>query len=211
MREAIRGLASRCPVVIVSGRERQAVQELMGVDDLVFADSHGFDIWKPAGGTIQREEGAGFEELLDEVKERLGKETSFIEGALLEPKKTSVAVHYRLVSEEERQRIKETVDALLAEHPDELKVTVPKQRRRREYMLSLIPSYLQGVAAKSDRYAPTLGRGLKARGPSKSRCLSNRADRYILPRAMNPFLSVLRAPGRRRKTPEGPTALLRDP
>jgi len=66
---------------------------------------------------IQREEGAGFEGLLAEVKERLGKETSSIEGALVEPKQTSLAVHYRLVSQEERQRIKEAVDALLAEHP----------------------------------------------------------------------------------------------
>ncbi len=126
MRAAVRGLAQRCPVVIVSGRDRQVVQELMGVDDLIVAGSHGFDIWNPAGGTIQREEGAGFEGLLDEVRERLGKETSSIEGALIEPKKASVAVHYRLVSEEERQKIKEIVDALLAEHPDELKVTPGK-------------------------------------------------------------------------------------
>jgi len=66
---------------------------------------------------IQREEGAGFEGLLAEVKERLGKETSSIEGTLVEPKQTSLAVHYQLVSQEERQRIKEAVDALLAEHP----------------------------------------------------------------------------------------------
>jgi trehalose 6-phosphate phosphatase len=126
MRDAIRGLADRCPVVIVSGRDRRVVQELMGVDDLIVAGSHGFDIWSPAGGAIEREEGAGFGGLLDEVKERLRAETSSIEGALVEPKKTSVAVHYRLVSEEERQRVKEIVDAVLAEHPDDLKVTPGK-------------------------------------------------------------------------------------
>jgi hypothetical protein len=49
-----------------------------------------------------------------------------IEGALVEPKKTSVAAHYRLVSEEERPRIKRIVDAVLEEHPDELKVTPGK-------------------------------------------------------------------------------------
>ena len=126
MREAVRGLAQRCPVVIVSGRDRQVVQQLMGVDDLIVAGSHGFDIWNPAGGAIPREEGAGFEGLLDEVKERLGKETSSMEGALIEPKKTSIAIHYRLVSEEERPKVREIVDAILAEHPDELKVTPGK-------------------------------------------------------------------------------------
>jgi trehalose 6-phosphate phosphatase len=102
------------------------VQELMGIDDLIVAGSHGFDIWSPAGGAIEREEGAGFEGLLDEVKARLRAETSSIKGALVEPKKTSVAVHYRLVSGEERQRVKEIVDEVLAEHPDGLKVTPGK-------------------------------------------------------------------------------------
>ena len=126
MREAVRGLAQRCPVCVVSGRDRQVVQELMGVDDLIVAGSHGFDIWSPSGGAIQREEGAEFGNLLDGVKERLHEEIGPIEGALVEPKKTSVAAHYRLVSEEERPKVKEVVETLLAEHPDELKVTPGK-------------------------------------------------------------------------------------
>jgi trehalose 6-phosphate phosphatase len=126
MREAVRGLAGRCPVCVVSGRDRRVVQELMGVDDLIVAGSHGFDIWSPAGGEIQREEGAGFADLLEEVDERLHREMGPIEGALVEPKKTSVAAHYRLVSEEERPRIKGIVDAVLEEHPGELKVTPGK-------------------------------------------------------------------------------------
>jgi trehalose 6-phosphate phosphatase len=126
MREAVRGLAKRCPVCVVSGRDRRVVQELMGVDDLIVAGSHGFDIWSPAGGEIQREEGAGFADLLEEVNKRLHREMDSIEGALIEPKKTSVAAHYRLVSEEERPRIKGIVDAVLEEHPDELKVTPGK-------------------------------------------------------------------------------------
>jgi len=35
MRDAVRRLAARCPVCVVSGRDRRDVQELMGVDDLV--------------------------------------------------------------------------------------------------------------------------------------------------------------------------------
>jgi trehalose 6-phosphate phosphatase len=126
MREAVRGLAGRCTVCVVSGRDRRVVQELMGVDDLIVAGSHGFDIWSPAGGAIQREEGAGFEGLLDEVKARLREETESIDGVLIEPKSVSVAVHYRLVSEEERPKVEEIVEAVLAERPDELKVTPGK-------------------------------------------------------------------------------------
>jgi trehalose 6-phosphate phosphatase len=126
MREAVRGLAKRCTVCVVSGRDRPVVQELMGVSDLVVAGSHGFDIWSPEGGSIEREEGAGFEDLLERVTGRLREEVGEVRGALVEPKRSSVAVHYRLVSEAQHARIRAIVDALLAEHPDELKVTPGK-------------------------------------------------------------------------------------
>ncbi|MGI9049347.1 MAG: trehalose-phosphatase [Rubrobacteraceae bacterium] len=126
MREAVRGLAERCTVCVVSGRDRQVVQELMGLDNLVVAGSHGFDIWSPEEGTIEHDAGSGFEDLLDEVKARVGEEVEDIEGASVEPKKASVAVHYRLVSEEERRGIKESVDSILADHPDDLKMTPGK-------------------------------------------------------------------------------------
>src|SRR3712207_2097142 len=126
MRDAVRGLAGRCPVCVVSGRDRRVVQELMGVDDLIVAGSHGFDIWSPAGGEIRREEGEEFGRLLEGVEVRLREELGGIEGALVEPKKSSVAAHYRLVSEDERPRGGRVVDEILAEHPDELKVTPGK-------------------------------------------------------------------------------------
>src|SRR5918994_2944106 len=126
MRNAVRRLAQRCTVCVVSGRDRWVVQELMGLDDLIVAGSHGFDIWSPEGGTIRREEGAEFEALLDEVKARLHEEIDPIAGALVEPKKASVAAHYRLVPEEEQPKVKEVVDMILTEHPDELRV-IPGQ------------------------------------------------------------------------------------
>jgi trehalose 6-phosphate phosphatase len=98
----------------------------MGVDDLIVAGSHGFDIWSPAGGEIQREEGEEFRELLEGVEARLREALGEIEGALVEPKKSSVAAHYRLVSEDERPKVGRVVEDLLAEHPDDLKVTPGK-------------------------------------------------------------------------------------
>src|SRR5689334_4980669 len=52
MREAVRRLAERVPVIVVSGRDREVVQELMGLDNLIVAGDHGFDIWSPTGGFI---------------------------------------------------------------------------------------------------------------------------------------------------------------
>ena len=125
MRRTVRELAGRCPVCVVSGRDRRVVQELMGLDNLIVAGSHGFEIWSPEG-IIEREEGAEFEALLDGVKTRLHEELDPIEGALVEPKRTSVAAHYRLVSDEERPRVRKVVDTILAEHPAELRITPGK-------------------------------------------------------------------------------------
>src|SRR5215213_551945 len=125
MRRTVRELAGRCPVCVISGRDRQVVQELMGLDNLTVAGSHGFDIWSPEG-TVEREEGAEFEALLDGVKRRLHEELDPIEGALVELKRTSIAAHYRLVPDEERPRVRKVVDTILAEHPEELRITPGK-------------------------------------------------------------------------------------
>jgi trehalose 6-phosphate phosphatase len=126
MREAVRRLARRFPVGVVSGRDRRVVQQLMGIDDLIVAGSHGFDIWSPSGGAIERQEGADFKGLLEEVRQTLTEELASIDGALVEPKSNSVAAHYRLVSESERPRVQQVVQRLLDEHPAELKVTPGK-------------------------------------------------------------------------------------
>src|SRR5436190_1657105 len=116
----------RSPDDLVSGRDRRVVQELMGVDDLIVAGSHGFDIWSPHAGTIEHQGGGGFDALIERVTARLREEAAGIEGSLVEPKKASVALHYRLVAEPERPKVRPIVDRLLAEFPDELKVTPGK-------------------------------------------------------------------------------------
>ena len=126
MREVVRALAHRCTLCVVSGRDRVVVQRLMGVDDLVVAGSHGFDIWSPEGGALEREEGTAFASLLDRVTGILRHRTESIAGALVEPKKSSVAIHYRLVEDRDRPRVRAIVEEILAAEPDALKVTPGK-------------------------------------------------------------------------------------
>jgi trehalose 6-phosphate phosphatase len=98
----------------------------MGVDDLIVAGSHGFDIWSPDAGTLAHEAGDGFAALIEHVTARVQEEAAAIDGSLVEPKKASVALHYRLVAESERPKVSAIVDRLLAEYSDELKVTPGK-------------------------------------------------------------------------------------
>src|SRR5947207_4787403 len=180
MREAVRRQAERVPVVVVSGRDRRVVQELMGLDNLIVAGDHGFDIWSPTGGSIQREEGASFQGLLREVEAKLRAELADIPGALVEPKKSSVAAHFRLVAQEQRPRVKEIVDAILSEHPGELKVTPGKmvfeiqprldwdKGRAVLYLLEaldldrddVVPVYLGDDITDEDAFRALAGRGI---------------------------------------------------
>lgn len=127
MREVLRELASRCPVCVVSGRDRAVVQQLMGLDDLVVAGSHGFDIWSPEAGTLEHEAGSAQEGLIENVTAELDQAVGGVPGVAIEPKKISVAAHYRLVADEgDRTKVREAVQQLLAERPDELKMTPGK-------------------------------------------------------------------------------------
>jgi trehalose-phosphatase len=126
MREAVQRLAERVPVIVASGRDREVVQRLMGLDNLIVAGDHGFDIWSPTSGTITREEGGAFVGLLQEVKAKLELELANTPGVLIEPKRFSVAVHYRLVPEEQHPSVTKIVDAALSDHPGELKITPGK-------------------------------------------------------------------------------------
>jgi alpha,alpha-trehalase len=126
MRASLRRLARRHTVCVVSGRDRHVVQDLMGLEDLVVAGSHGFDIWSPSGGVIERVGGTEFDVLLAHVTAQLRNQLRSVGGALIERKRSSVAVHYRLVEESQRPLVKASVDAMLAEHPDALKMTPGK-------------------------------------------------------------------------------------
>jgi trehalose 6-phosphate phosphatase len=126
MRYVVQALAQRCSVCVVSGRDRPVVQQLMGVEDLVVAGSHGFDIWSPQGGTIGHDAATGFEDLISEVSNRLCAEVALMPGAVVEPKRASVAVHYRLADRQDQARISALVDELLEEYTGRLKVTPGK-------------------------------------------------------------------------------------
>jgi trehalose-phosphatase len=180
MREAVKRLAGRVPVCVVSDRNLRGGQELTGLDNLIVAASHGFDIWNPARGSIQHEEGTSFESLLQEVEARVRAELADLPGTLVEPRKSSIAVHFRLVPEEQRLRVKEIVDAILNEYPEEFKVTPGKmvfEIQPRQgwdkgkavfYLLAalgldrddVVPVYLGADITDEDAFRSLAGRGI---------------------------------------------------
>ena len=58
LRSVLERLSRHCFTAVVSGRDRRDVQELVQLDELVYAGSHGFDIAGPGGLRMEHAEGA---------------------------------------------------------------------------------------------------------------------------------------------------------
>jgi len=114
VREALRSLAARVPVAILSGRDLDDVRGRVHVDGIVYAGSHGFDI--AGAGGVHRELGAAYLPVLSAAEMELREALDDIPGAQLERKHFSVAAHYRNVSEDDAVRVAAAMDAVAARH-----------------------------------------------------------------------------------------------
>jgi len=120
-REVLRRLARQMPVAVVTGRERENVAALVGLPDLIYVGNHGFDI---AGRGLRHEVGEGVPERIARAAADLEAELApgAIDGLLIEPKRFSISVHFRLVDEARVPEIERAVDTVAAVFPDLRKV-----------------------------------------------------------------------------------------
>jgi trehalose-phosphatase len=114
-REVLGRLAARFPVVIVSGRGREDVAARVGLPDLVYAGSHGFDIAGP--GPLRLEVGDGVPAAIERAAAHLRRELAAIPGVIVEPKRFALSVHFRLAAAADVPAIERAVDAALAAEP----------------------------------------------------------------------------------------------
>ena len=111
VRHTLAALAKRCPVAVVSGRDRSDVQRLVDIDGLIYAGSHGFDISDPG---LQTEHGAAYLPDLDDAEAELRESLAHIRGALLERKTYSLAVHVRGLAPDAALAAEAAVDGALS-------------------------------------------------------------------------------------------------
>ena len=117
MRDVLRRLAARIPVAIVSGRDRTTVEELVGVPELIYVGSHGFDVAGPPGSGLRLEVGSEYLPDLDAAETALRGRLAEIRGALIERKRLTLAAHYRLVAGVHRAKVADAVEAVRAAYP----------------------------------------------------------------------------------------------
>lgn len=117
MRDAIAALAVRCRVAVISGRDIDDLRDRVGLPELFYAGSHGFEIAGPEGWHEVLEKGAAFLPDLDAAERTLRAALERIDGAAVERKKFSIAAHYRRVAEPEVGAVEDAVDEALDRHP----------------------------------------------------------------------------------------------
>jgi trehalose 6-phosphate phosphatase len=114
MRRALRELAARAPVAVLSGRDLDDVRGRVDLDGVVYAGSHGFDIAGPHG--LRRQVATEFLSNLDRAEQELHEALDGIPGAQVERKHFSIAAHYRNVQENDVPRAARAVDDVAARH-----------------------------------------------------------------------------------------------
>ncbi|MGE5488099.1 MAG: trehalose-phosphatase [bacterium] len=127
MREAVRGLASRCTVAVISGRDLSDVRALVGLDELFYAGSHGFEIAGPPGWGPHHEIGAEFLPVLAELERELSAALSAAPGAQLQRKRYSIAAHYRNVQRPGDEELVRRAVAAAIEHRPNLRISAGKK------------------------------------------------------------------------------------
>ena len=115
-REAVRELARRCTVAVVSGRDLADVRKRVGVTGIFYAGSHGFDIAGPKGKHAHPGAAAAAPEL-SAAGEELARETAGIPGVQLERKRFSLAIHYRRARDADVPTVEAAVDRARLRHP----------------------------------------------------------------------------------------------
>jgi len=118
MRSLVSKLSGRCPVAVVSGRDLKDVKNLVKIDGIFYAGSHGFDIAGPDDWHTVHRRGEEFLPVLGEAEKEIKNRLKEIPGAMVERKKFSIASHYREVDPQKAHLVEKAVDGVLSEHPE---------------------------------------------------------------------------------------------
>lgn len=118
MAAVIGRLARSVPTAIISGRDLADVRERVGLEEVFYAGSHGFDIAGPGGLHDRPEQAERFLPPIAAARTELAKAVAGIEGTEIEGKTFSIAVHYRNTAAADVPRVEQAVDAVVGRHPE---------------------------------------------------------------------------------------------
>ncbi len=178
MRAAVDALGRVCLVAVVSGRDLKHLRSLVQLDDVTYAGSHGFEIVQSGNSAEAVEKGTEFLPVLDSAEQNLRDRLAAIPGHSVERKRFSIAVHFRLASDPDAEKIEVIVDNVLSEYPTlrkgfgkkvfELRPDIEWDKGRAVLWLlqelkhgdAVLPIYVGDDITDEDAFRALAGRGL---------------------------------------------------
>ncbi len=124
-RQIIKKLAEYYTVVILSGRSLKDVKNMVGLESLVYAGSHGFEIEGPRH-SFEEEKGDQFLPSLNQAEKELNEVTAGLNGVHVERKPFAIAVHYRQADDSIIPELEKKVEEV-ADRFDDLSDTTGKK------------------------------------------------------------------------------------
>lgn len=113
-RGVITRLAGVTSVAVVSGRSAGDVRQLVGLDSLIYAGSHGQEIDFPDGRRYEHPDSVAFVGSLDRAEQQLNDELVRLPGISVERKPFAIAVHYRRARSVKDKAFVQTVASRIA-------------------------------------------------------------------------------------------------
>ncbi len=111
-------LARRIPVAVISGRSLDDVKRLVGLAGIYYAGSHGFEIEAPSGERLDADLARQYLPALDRAEAALRRRLRDVPNVLVERKRYTIAVHYRLVDPRRLDEVRAAVSGVAAEQPE---------------------------------------------------------------------------------------------
>ncbi|PBC40203.1 trehalose-phosphatase [Rhodococcus sp. ACS1] len=116
-------LTRECPVAVISGRDLEDVQARVGLKEIWYAGSHGYELAGPQGQYYQNPDALAAVPALAQATRALTSRLREVPGVVIEPKKFTVAVHYRNVATDRLDEVLATVRDVATSGDVRLRVT----------------------------------------------------------------------------------------
>jgi trehalose 6-phosphate phosphatase len=118
MRQTLKELAGIFTVAIVTGRDKEDVEKLVGLKQLIYAGSHGYIISGPDGLSMEHPDSGKIIPALDriegELEESLKGKTR---GVQIDRKRYAIGLHYRNARPGDEEVVFRLVDKMLEKYP----------------------------------------------------------------------------------------------
>ena len=125
-KDALRRLSKHMFVAVISGRGLDDVRKMVGIDELSYAGSHGFEMSGGRGYFDEDNRKQQYLLILKEAEQELEGVASELQGIRVERKPFALAIHYRGAKEREIAEIESRIDRL-SERFSQLKKTAGKK------------------------------------------------------------------------------------